>query len=79
MCNFLLAPCQSTPAIAPALTDQRDGLSHALATADTSDGRGADGAGVDPPRGVALSGAAMAAASGGVSTQGDGQRHGKVA
>ena len=77
--NFCLPHARATRALATALTAQRDGLSHAMAAADPSAGRGADGAGVDPPGGVALSGAAVAAASGGVSTQGDGQRHGKVA
>ena len=38
-----------------------------MAATDTSDGRWVDGAGVDPPGGVALSGAAVAAASRGVS------------
>ena len=38
-----------------------------MAAADTRDGRWADGSGVDPTGGVALSGAAVAAASRGVS------------
>jgi len=37
-----------------------------MVAADTSDSRWADGSGVDPPGGGALSGAAVAAASGGV-------------
>jgi hypothetical protein len=65
--NFCLPPCQPPRAIVTAPTDPRDGLRQAMAAADTSDSRGADGAGVDPPGGVALSGAAVAAASGGVS------------
>src|SRR6266700_1917883 len=56
-----------------------DGLRQDVAAADSSDGRGADGAGVDPPGGVALSRAAVAATSGGVSKQEGGKRHGKRA
>ena len=48
-------------------TLQRDGLRQAVAAADPSDGRWADGAGVDPPGGGALARAAVAAASGEVS------------
>ena len=65
--QLLLAPGERTRAVATAPADQRDGLRHAMAAADTSDGRGADGSGVDPPGGVALSRAAVAAASKGVS------------
>ena len=56
--------------MATAPADQRNGLRQDVAAADPSDGRWADGAGVDPPGDVALSRAAVAAASGGVSTQG---------
>ena len=72
-------PCQPPRAVATAPADQRDGLRQDVATADPSDGRGADGSGVDPPGGVALSRAAVAATSRGVSKQEGGKGHGKRA
>jgi len=54
--------------------DQRDGLRQDVAAADPSDGRWADRSGVDPAGGVALSHAAVAAASRGVSQPGGGKR-----
>jgi hypothetical protein len=52
----------------------RDGVGHTVVPADASDGGGADGPGVDPARSAALPRAPVAAASGGMSTQGRGKR-----
>jgi len=77
--QLLLAACQLTSAPAPVPAHQRHGLREAMAALDARDGGGADGSGVDPTGGVALARAAVAAASRGVSQQGGGKRHGKVA
>src|SRR3989442_1564009 len=70
---------QSTPSAAAARADQGDGLGHAVAALDASDERGADGSGVDPAGGGAVSRAAVATASGSVSKQWGGERRREVA
>ena len=65
--QFLFAPCQLTPTLAAARAHPRQWLDQALAAPDASDGRGAGRPCVDPARGAALSRAAVATASRGVS------------
>jgi hypothetical protein len=77
--QFLFAPYQFTPAVTAAPADQRARLSQAVAAVDARDGGGADGSGVDPPGGAPVPRATVATASGGVSKQGGGKRHGKGA
>ena len=68
--QFLLAPCQPMRAVATAPANQRDGLSQDVAAADTSDGRWADRPCLDLTGGAPIPRAAVAPASGGVSTSG---------
>jgi IS1 family transposase len=64
---LLPAACELAGASGCASTDQRHGLRHAVATADTGHGRGADRSRLDAARGAPVSRAAMAPASGGMS------------
>jgi hypothetical protein len=64
-------------AVAAAPADQRERLSQAVAAVYASDGGWADGSGVDPTGGAPVPRTTVATASGGVSKQGDGKRHGK--
>src|SRR6266436_2616750 len=66
--QFLPAACELACTSGYASTDQRHGLCQAMATADTGHGRGADRSRLDAARGAPVSRAAMAPASGGVST-----------
>jgi hypothetical protein len=75
--DFLLTEHRDTKAAAPA--DQRERLSQAVAAVYASDGGRADGSGVDPTGGAPVPRATVATASGGVSKQGGGKRHGKGA
>src|SRR4029450_4408164 len=59
---LLSAACQFAPAPGRTSPDQRQWLSQAVAARDPSDGRGADGSGLDLARGAVLSCAAMATA-----------------
>ena len=66
--QFLFAPCQLTPAPAAARAHPRHRLGQAVAALYAGDGGGADRPCLDPARGAAVSRAAVAPASGGVST-----------
>ena len=66
--QFLPASCQLTPALAAARPDQRHGLSHAVAALYAGDGGWVDRSCLDAARGAAVPRAAVAAASGGVSS-----------
>src|SRR5207248_236882 len=68
--QFLLAPCRRTPGAAAAGVDQRDRLSQAVAALYASHGGGAHRSCVDPPGGAPVPRAAVAPASGGMSTPG---------
>ena len=68
--QLLSASCQLTPAVAAAGAHQRHGLREALAPLYASDGGRVDRSCLDPERGLAVSGAAMAPASGGMSSAG---------
>jgi hypothetical protein len=70
--NFCLPP-------PPAPAHQWDGLREAMAPLYASDGSRVDRSCLEPERGRAVSGAAVATASGGVSTQRGGKRHGEGA
>ena len=72
--QFLFAARQLTPGAAASRADPWQGLSHAVAALYASDGGGINRPCVDAERGLIVSGAALAPASGGVSTQGGGKR-----
>src|SRR5215510_12422913 len=76
---LLSAPYQLTSTPPPASAYQWHGLREAMAPFYASDGRRVDRACLEPERGLAVSGAAVATASGGVSTQRGGKRHGEGA
>src|SRR5262249_45418324 len=65
--EFLLASRLLAPGAPAVGADQGDGLGHTVAALYASHGGGTDGSGVDLARGVAVSGATVAAASRGVS------------
>ena len=69
------APCQCTPAPPPASAHQRHGHGHAVAPLHAGDGSRIDRSCLEPERGLAVSGAAVAPASGGVITPRGGKRH----
>src|SRR5215831_156 len=71
--QFLLAPRELTSAVAPTGAHQRHGLRQAVAALYASDGGGTDGSRLDAARGAALSRAAVATASRGVSKSGGGK------
>src|SRR5881628_1058733 len=77
--QLLSAPYQLTPAPPPVPAHQRDGLRETMAPLYASDGSRVDRACLDPARGLAVSGAAVATASGGVSTQRGGKQYGEGA
>src|SRR5437660_4722826 len=77
--QLLLTTRQSTSALAAARTHQRYRLRQAVAASDARHGRWTNGARLDAARGAAVPRAAVAAASGGVSAQGGGKRHGEAA
>src|SRR5919197_103697 len=73
------APRELTPGASPAFEDQWQWLGHGVAALYASNGSRVDRSCLEPERGLAVSGAAVATASGGVSTQRDGKRHGEGA
>src|SRR5438552_4925228 len=77
--QFLPAACQLAPAAPGTRADQWQRLGQAVAAADAGHGRWTDGSRLDAARGAPVPRAAVAAASGGMSRQGGGKRHGKVA
>ena len=72
--QLLLTSRQSTPALATAAADQRDGLRQTVAALYAGHGGGIDGPCLDAARGVAVSRAAVAAASRGVSEPSGGKQ-----
>ena len=64
---------------APARAHQRQRFGQAVAALYASHGGGADRPCLDPPGGAPVPRAAVAPASGGVSKQGGGKRHGEAA
>jgi hypothetical protein len=75
----LSAPHPLPPAPPPAPAHPRDGLREAMAPRYASDGSRVDRACLEPERGLAVSGAAVAPASGGGSQQRGGKPHGEGA
>src|SRR4029077_2971352 len=66
--QLLSAPCQTPPASVTAPAQPWPALGQNVATADPGHGRGADRSRLDAARGAPVSRAAMAPASGGMST-----------
>src|SRR5262244_2941450 len=77
--QFLFAPCERTPARAPARADPRQRFGQAVGALYTRDGGGTHRPCLDPPGGAPVPRAAVAPASRGMSTQGGGKRHGEAA
>src|SRR5262249_29826600 len=77
--QILPPTCQLSPTIAAHAAHQWPWLRQALAITDAGHGRGTDGSRLDAARGAGLSRAAVAPASGGMSTQGGGKQPGEAA